>query len=206
MRIVIIGPPGSGKGAQSELLQSKLKLKHISSGELLRNEIRKKTIIGKKINSLLKKGDLAPDKIIDKIITKTIRRKNNFVLDGYPRDLKQTKYLDKITKIDKVLLLKIPSSLIIKRLSSRRICKCGETFNLLTKKPKKKGICDKDGKKLYHRDDDKKEIIKRRLKIYKNKTKPMINYYKNNNKLIIIDSSKPLKKVFNEIKNKLYKH
>ena len=99
MRIVIIGPPGSGKGAQSELLQSKLKLKHISSGELLRNEIRKKTIIGKKINSLLKKGDLAPDKIIDKIITKTIRRKNNFVLDGYPRDLKQTKYLDKITKI-----------------------------------------------------------------------------------------------------------
>ncbi|MDP6642071.1 MAG: nucleoside monophosphate kinase, partial [Candidatus Nanoarchaeia archaeon] len=169
MRIVIIGPPGSGKGAQSELLQSRLKLKHISSGELLRKEIRKKTVIGKKINSLLKRGSLAPDKVIDKIITKTIRGKNNFILDGYPRDLKQTKYLDKITKIDKVLLLKVPNSLIIKRLSSRRICKCGETFNLLTKKSKKKGICDKDNKKLYQRNDDKIDIIKKRLKIYKTK-------------------------------------
>ena len=106
----------------------------------------------------------------------------------------------------KVLLLKVPNSLIIKRLSSRRICKCGETFNLLTKKSKKKGICDKDNKKLYQRNDDKIDIIKKRLKIYKTKTNPMINYYKKNNKLIIIDSSKPLKKVFNEIKNKLYKH
>ena len=113
--------------------------------------------------------------------------------------------MDKITRIDKVFLLDTPSNLIIKRLSNRRVCKCGETYNLLTKKPKKDSTCDKDGKKLYQRDDDTPKIIKKRIKLYKKQTIPVINYYKKKKLLIKIDSSKSLKQVFNEIKNKLYK-
>jgi len=205
MKIVIIGPPGSGKGSQAELLQKKLKLKHIPVGEILRQEIRKNTSIGKKVK-LISKGSLAPDHVVNKLIYKNLKGKNNFVLDGYPRHLEQAKYLDKLTKIDKVFLLDVPNNLIIRRLSNRRVCKCGESYNLLTKKPKKDLLCDKDNKKLYQRNDDKPEIIKKRLKVFKNGTKPVLDYYKKKNLLIIIDASKLIEDVFNEIKNKLYKH
>jgi len=204
MKLIIIGPPGSGKGSQAELLENKLNLKHIPLGEILRDEIRKNTTIGKKVKRI-SKGSLAPDYVVDKLVKKIIKGKNNFILDGYPRHLAQAKYLDKITRIDKVFLLDTPSNLIIKRLSNRRVCKCGETYNLLTKKPKKDSTCDKDGKKLYQRDDDTPKIIKKRIKLYKKQTIPVINYYKKKKLLIKIDSSKSLKQVFNEIKNKLYK-
>ncbi len=206
MRIIIMGPPGSGKGSQAELLQKRLKLKHIPLGELLREEIRKKTRIGKLLEPSLKQGKLAPDDIVDKLITKKIKGRDNFILDGYPRHLAQAKYLDSTTNIDKVFLLKVPDSLVIRRLSSRYVCKCGESYNLLTKKPKRDLLCDKDNKKLYQRYDDKPKIIKKRLKVYKNETKLVLNYYKKRNLLIAIDSSKPIENVFNEIKNKLYKH
>src|SRR3989338_1182136 len=150
MKLIIIGPPGSGKGSQAELLENKLNLKHIPLGEILRDEIRKNTTIGKKVKRI-SKGSLAPDYVVDKLVKKIIKGKNN---------------------------------LILKRLSNRRVCKCGETYNLLTKKPKKDSTCDKDGKKLYQRDDDTPKIIKKRIKLYKKQTIPVINYYKKKKLLI----------------------
>lgn len=205
MKIIIIGPPGSGKGSQAELLQKRLRLKHIPLGEILRQEIRRNTIIGKKVKSI-SKGILAPDYIVDKLISKIIKGKDNFILDGYPRHLAQARYLDKIIKVDKVFLFDIPNNLIIKRLTNRYVCRCGETYNLLSKKPKKNLTCDKCKNKLYQRDDDKISVIKKRISLYNKQTKPIINYYKRKKILFNIDSSKPLENVFNEVKNKLYKH
>ena len=205
MKIIIIGPPGSGKGSQAELLQKKLGLKHIPLGEILRQEIRKNTNIGKKVKSI-SRGILAKDYIVDKLINKIIKGRDNFILDGYPRHLTQAKYLDKIIKVDKVFLFNIPKNLIIKRLSSRYVCRCGETYNLLSKKPKKNLTCDKCKKKIYQRDDDKIDVIKKRIELYNKQTKPVIDYYRRKKILFKVDSSKSLEYVFKEIKNKLYKH
>ncbi|MBI2667458.1 nucleoside monophosphate kinase [Candidatus Woesearchaeota archaeon] len=205
MKIIIIGPPGSGKGSQAELLQKKLRLKHIPLGEILRQEIKKNTVIGKKVKSI-SMGILAQDYIVDKLINKIIKGRDNFILDGYPRRLAQARYLDKIIKVDRVFLFDIPKNLIIKRLSNRYVCMCGETYNLLSKKPKKNLTCDKCKKKLYQRDDDKIDVIKRRIELYNKQTKPVIDYYRRKKILFKIDSSKSIENVFNEIKNKLYKH
>lgn len=205
MRIVLLGSPGSGKGSQAELLQEKFNLKHIPSGEILRKEIRAKTIIGKKIELLLKKGNLAPDDLVDSIISKRIKRRDNFVLDGYPRRLAQAKFLDSIAKIDKVFLLEVSRESIIKRLSNRRVCGCGETYNLLTKKPKKDLICDKCNKKLYHRDDDKPDAVRKRLNIYEIETMLVINYYENKGLLVRLDGEKDMATISSKISAALYR-
>lgn len=205
MRIVLLGSPGSGKGSQAELLREKFNLKHIPSGEILRKEIRAKTIIGKKIELLLKKGNLAPDDLVDSIISKRIKRRDNFVLDGYPRRLAQAKFLDSIAKIDKVFLLEVSRESIIKRLSNRRVCSCGETYNLVTKKPKKDLICDRCKKKLYHRDDDKPDAVRKRLNIYEIETMPVINYYENKGLLVRLDGEKDMVTILRKISAALYR-
>jgi len=181
MRFIIFGPPGAGKGTYASMLASKLKIAQIATGDIIREEMKRNTDLGKKITRFVKKGELVPDEIVIEIIKEETDKpssKNGFILDGYPRTIEQAKALDKTEEIDAVIRLVVPEWVIIERLSSRRICKrCGAVYNVRYLKPKKEGVCDVCGGELYQREDDKPEVIKERLKVYKAQTQPLISYY-----------------------------
>jgi adenylate kinase len=182
---IIFGPPGSGKGTYATRLQTKLNTDAIATGDILRQAIKQNTPLGKKAKQYVEKGLLVPDNLVIQILkqhlTKT-KNKKGFILDGYPRTLKQAKALDKITKIDTIIQLTVPDWIIIERLSTRRICKnCGQVYNIRYLKPKKDMTCDKCGGPLYQRQDDTSEVIKKRIKVYEQQTQPILQYYKEKN-------------------------
>ena len=182
MKIILLGPPGAGKGTYASRLTPILKLPHISSGDMVRDEIKAQTELGKLMKEYSNKGKLGPDEIMIKILAKRLRKpdcKKGCILDGFPRTIKQAEALEKIVKIDLVINLNVPDDIIITRLSNRLTCKkCGTIYNKLTLKPKRDNICDKCGGELYQREDDKPRIIQERLNVYRKKTEPLIEYYK----------------------------
>ena len=182
MNLIIIGPPGSGKGTQTLRLKSKLSIAAISTGDIFRNAVKEGTEFGKKIKKYLDSGQLVPDKIVIEVIKDRISKpdcKKGFVLDGYPRTIEQAKALDKIVKIDVCINLSVPKEVIVERLSARRTCKnCGEIYNLITLKPKSEGICDKCGGELIQRDDDKPSVIEERFRVFEKQTAPLLKYYR----------------------------
>jgi len=182
MKIIFLGPPGAGKGTYASRLNPILKLPHISSGDMVRDEIKAQTQLGNLMKEYSDKGKLGPDEIMIKILAKRLRKpdcKKGCILDGFPRTIKQAKALEKIVKIDLVINLNVPDDIIIKRLSNRLTCKkCGTIYNKLTLKPKKDNICDQCGGELYQREDDKPKVIQERLNVYRKKTEPLIEYYK----------------------------
>ena len=181
MKIVMLGPPGAGKGTYASRLTLKLGIPHISTGDMVREEIKKQTDLGRKIREYSDRGALVPDEIIIKLLAERLKKPDcakGFILDGFPRTINQAEALEKIAKIDLVINLNVPDDVIITRLSNRLICsKCGAIYNLLTLKPKKEGICDECGGKLYQREDDRPEVIKERLNVYRKQTEPLIEYY-----------------------------
>ena len=204
VNIVLLGPPGSGKGSQAEILEKKFNLKKISVGDILRLEIKNKTKLGYTIKNIIDKGKLIDSSLAIKIVKSHIEnRKNNLLFDGFPRDLYEAKTLDKLISITHVFFLTIPKKLIIKRLSNRYECYCGMVYNLLTKKPKHDLTCDICKKRLYRRADDSPEAIKKRLVVYKKETLPVIKYYKG--RIAKIDGAKNINYVFNIIKNHINK-
>jgi adenylate kinase len=181
MNLIIFGPQGSGKGTIASRLGLKFGIPQISTGDLLRENVKKGTDLGKKVKPIMDKGLLVPDEIVLALLKGRLAMddaKKGFILDGFPRTESQARVLDGMTKIDAALLLNVPEWLLLKRMTNRRVCrKCGETYNLVNIKPKKDGVCDKDGGELYQRDDDKEDAIKARLKAYEENTKPLIKYY-----------------------------
>jgi len=181
MRIVLLGPPGAGKGTYASRLTVKLGVPHISTGDIVREEIRKETDLGKEIKDYSDRGVLVPDEIIIKLLAERLKKPDcneGFILDGFPRTISQAEALEEIAKIDLVINLVVPDEIIITRLSNRLICsKCGAIYNLLTLKPKRDMICDRCGGNLYRREDDKPEVIKKRLNVYRRRTEPLIEYY-----------------------------
>jgi adenylate kinase len=182
LNIVLFGPPGSGKGTYASRLFEKLGTPHISTGDLIRDEIKSKTDIGRKIEGYTLRGELVPDDVVIELLRRRISQPDcakGFILDGFPRNVPQAEALDRIAPIGVVINLDVPDAVIIERLSSRLTCKsCGAIFNQRFLKPKVEGVCDKCGGQLYVRDDDKPEVVQERLKTYRKQTQPLIEYYK----------------------------
>jgi adenylate kinase len=182
LKAIIFGAPGAGKGTYATRLQAKLGVEVIATGDIFRELIKEDSELGKKVRVYVEKGLLVPDEVVVEVLKQRlskIPRGKGFILDGYPRTLEQAKILDSITKIDVILLLDVPDWIIIERLSSRRICRnCGTVYNIRFLKPKVEGICDKCGGPLYQRSDDNPEVIKERLKVYQDQTRPLFEYFK----------------------------
>jgi adenylate kinase len=182
IRLIIFGPPGSGKGTYTSLLQTKLGVEAIATGDLLRDMMKEDTPLGIKVKGFVEKGLLVPDDVVVEVLKQRLTKsadKLGFILDGFPRTVNQAEALEKLAKLDGVILLTVPARIIIERLSSRRICKnCGAVYNLRFLKPKMEGTCDKCGGQLYQRSDDKPGIIKNRIQVYEKQTQPILDYYK----------------------------
>lgn len=209
---IFFGPPGSGKGTQSDMLSTKLNLPAVSTGELLRNEQRLKTKLGKEAARYMKQGKLAPDKIVEVLMDKRLIKRDmskGFILDGYPRNQSQLDDLLRLLK-DKyeiwLIEVRVQDKEVINRLSGRRIClKCGASFHLVYKPSKKIGVCDVCGSKLAIREDDKPATVRGRLKRYKETAEPLLVYAKKKKRLISINGEQSITKVKKDIFDKIEK-
>ncbi len=206
VNIVLVGPPGCGKGTQAELLEKEYNIPAISTGNILRHAIEEKTSLGLKAKQAMDAGELVPDVVVDAIITERIRHsdcKGGFILDGFPRDLAQAKALEQITQIDVVVDIRLSEAEVIKRIGMRRVCDCGQTYHLLKNPPKKTGICDECGCKIRKRADDCEKTIRKRLKIYHAKTEPLTSYFRQKGALYEVDGDNAIEQVFKQIKGAL---
>jgi len=203
MKLILLGAPGSGKGTVAEKLVRDFKLQHISMGELLRQEIKCQSALGRQIKETIEKGNLVPDHLAIEIVRVVIKDKNNYILDGFPRTAHQAKdSLD--LKINKVLYLEISAEEAVNRISGRRVCEKGtHTYHIKYISSKKKGICDIDGTKLIQRKDDQEAAVRERFKVYAEKTKPLVDFYKKEGLLARINAAKSPEEVYQEIKKAL---
>jgi adenylate kinase len=182
MKALIFGAPGAGKGTYSSRLQAKLGVDVIAMGDIFREMLKEDTELGRKVKGYVEKGSLVPDDIVNEVLKQRLAKVpagKGVILDGYPRTLQQADTLEKIAKIDVIVLLMVPDWIIIERLSSRRICRsCGTVYNVRFLKPKVEGVCDKCGGQLYQRSDDMPEVIKKRLQVYEAQTQPLLQRFK----------------------------
>jgi len=207
MNIVLFGPPGSGKGTQAKMLAEKYGVPHISTGDILRENLNNETKLGLKAKTYMDKGELVPDDVLIGIIKDRLSEPDcasGFLLDGYPRTLPQAETLSKILSdlgksLDVVLNIDVPDEELLKRLAGRRMCVCGASYHILFNKPKQEGICDLCSSKLYQRDDDKEEAILNRLDVYKNQTRPLIDHYTQAGVMLTINGAADIEVVFNGI-------
>jgi adenylate kinase len=192
MNAIIFGPPGSGKGTYASRLQSRLGVAVIAMGDIFREILKEDTPLGKNVKGYVEKGLLVPDDIVIDVLKQRLSevpKDKGFILDGYPRTIAQAEVLEGIVEIDVILLQIVPDWIIIERLSSRRICRiCGAIYNVRYLKPKVDGICDKCGGPLYQRQDDKPEVIKRRIQVYQEQTSPILQHYKEKKVPLVISS------------------
>jgi len=208
MKIILLGGPGAGKGTQAKLLKEHYNVPHISTGDILRANIKQNTELGIEAKNYIDQGLLVPDELVVHLIENRITEddcKKGYILDGFPRTIPQAEALDKVLEsindqIDIVLNIEVSDDSIVKRMSGRRAClKCGATYHIDNNPPKVEGICDVCGTELVLRDDDKPETVANRLRVYHEETKPLIDYYTNKNMLVTIDGLRPIEVVTREI-------
>ena len=212
MNLILFGAPGAGKGTQASEIVRKYKLTHISTGEMFRSAIAKKTAMGELANSYISKGCLVPDDITVEIVKERLAQedcKNGFILDGFPRTLHQAECLEGILlelniKIDYVIDIEVDTDKVIERLTGRRVCRsCGTSYHVMFNKPRVENKCDVCGGELYTRKDDNVESVAVRLKTYQEQTKPLIDYYTKKGILLDINGQQEINDVFKEIVSKL---
>ncbi len=203
--IILLGPPGSGKGTQAKLLAERISVPHISTGDILR--AAKETELGNRASEYMNRGELVPDSVLIAIVEDRLAKpdcRSGCILDGYPRTIPQADALNHILsgldmRIDLVINIDVPDGRLITRLSARRVCECGATYQLTFNPPKVSGVCDLCGGALYQRDDDTEESVRKRLMVYKRATQPLIDYYKNLGLLTTIDGGGSIKEISGEI-------
>jgi len=210
--IVLLGPPGAGKGTQAEILRDQLKLTHVSSGDLFRENVGKQTELGKLAKSYMDRGELVPDDVTIAMVKDRISRPdcdNGVLLDGFPRTAAQADALcamleDLGEKVSVVPYISAPAQVLIERLSGRWTCRAaGHIYHIKNKPPKVPGVCDEDGSELYQRDDDKAETVANRIRVYLDKTAPLIEYYQQRGLLIELDGTLPPEMVSEQIMTKV---
>lgn len=210
MIIIMLGAPGTGKGTVAGLLQEKLGIKQVSTGDIFRKNIKEGTELGKLAEKYIAKGNLVPDEVTVKVVEDRLNEpdvQNGIILDGFPRTVKQAEELDKILaikgkKVDRVINLTTPDEEIIERIVNRRICsnqECKAVYNLILNPPKKDGICDKCGSELIIRKDDTEETVKARLKTYFEQTSPLVEYYQKQGVLLTELVSKSINKLGKDV-------
>lgn len=208
MRLVLLGPPGAGKGTQASAIVKKYSIPHISTGDIFRANIKNGTELGKQVEAYMNKGLLVPDELVVSIVKDRLTEedcKDGFLLDGFPRTVNQAEALDKELKdmelkLDKVINIEVGKEILIERAIGRRICKsCGATFHVKFSPPKEENICDKCGGELYQRDDDTVETVEKRIEVYHEQTKPLIDYYDKKDLLLNVDGTKSIEEVFNDV-------
>lgn len=212
MNIILLGPPGAGKGTQAKSISKEYKIPHISTGDIFRKNISEKTPLGLEAKGYMDNGQLVPDELTINLVKDRLTHddcKNGFMLDGFPRTVKQAEALDAFLKgrnidIDAALLIDAPKDLIVERMTGRRVCShCGETYHVVNIPPKVEDVCDECGSALVQRKDDNLETVLERLDVYDKQTAPLVEYYKGRGKLISVDGSKELHEVFEDIRNLL---
>jgi adenylate kinase len=190
---IFLGPPGAGKGSLAVKVAEAYKIPLIATGDIFRANIKAQTPLGVKVKAIIDSGSLVSDELTFELVKDRLAQddcKNGYILDGFPRTIPQAEMLEGLVADVKVVNFEIADEIVIRRLSTRRVCKaCGANFNVLTLPPKVEGVCDKCGGELYQRDDDKQESIMHRMDVYREQTEPLINFYKNKGKITDLDAS-----------------
>ena len=190
---IFLGPPGAGKGSLAVKVAQDYKIPHISTGDIFRANIKNQTPLGIKVKAIIDSGSLVSDDLTCELVKDRLSQPdcaNGFILDGFPRTIPQAEMFAEICPDVKVVNFVIKDEIVIRRLSTRRVCKaCGANFNVLTLPPKVEGVCDKCGGELYQRDDDKQESILHRMDVYREQTEPLISFYKNKGSITDLDAS-----------------
>jgi adenylate kinase len=213
MNIILFGPPGAGKGTQAKKLVDVYGIPQISTGDILRANVREGTELGLAAKAYMDKGELVPDEVLIGIIKNRLKEQDcskGFILDGYPRTVPQADALAVILKeiekpIDVVLNLEVPDDMLVDRISNRLMCKCGASYHTISNPPKNDNFCDLCGTEIFQRVDDKPEAVQTRLNVYKKQTQPLIDYYKKQGILVTLDGTKEIDEVFEDIKANLSK-
>jgi adenylate kinase len=208
MNIILLGPPGAGKGTQAKRLIDRYGIPQISTGDMLRAAVAEQTALGLEAKKYMDAGQLVPDSVVIGLVKERIQKddcKKGYMLDGFPRNVSQAETLDKMLaelgqKIDHVVCIEVPEDELIQRLTGRRTCRqCGAGYHVMFDPPKKEGVCDKCGGELYQRDDDNVQTVTSRLKVYKDQTEPLIAYYEKQGKLRRINGLGSIDEIFNRI-------
>ena len=200
----MLGAPGAGKGTQAAMIAEEFKVPHISTGDILRRNMKEGTPLGLKAKAFVESGGLVPDEVVIGLVEDRLSQedcKNGYILDGFPRTIAQAEALDKVARIDLAINIDVPFETIIDRLGGRRVCVCGETYHVSMLNGET--TCKRCGKELFIRDDDKPETVKNRLKVYSDQTQPLIDYYRSQNKVVDIKANGTKEEIFADIKKVL---
>lgn len=203
MQLVFMGPPGVGKGTYASAISQRYGIPHISTGDMIREEIKRGLELGRRLKEYVERGLLAPDELVTEMVRERLSREDcakGLILDGYPRTLRQAEELENITKVDLVLNFVAPDEVIVNRISGRRICRaCGAIYHVKNMPPRVPGVCDKCSGELYQREDDRPEVVRRRLEAYRQQFQPIIDYYRSRGLLVEVDASEQVDVVISRV-------
>lgn len=205
VRAVLLGPPGAGKGTQASRLAPLLQATHLATGDLLRHNVQAKTELGERAASYMEAGELVPDEVVVAMVAERLESREGFILDGFPRTLHQARMLEELLarlnrSLRVVVFLNIDEDEAVRRISGRRVCaNCGRNYHAVTDPPGQPGVCDTCGGRVHQRDDDRAEVVERRLEVYHDQTEPLLRFYRERGLLRDVDATRPVEQVTNRV-------